>query len=89
MSAFDPKRTWAAQVCCIASAEGLHAGEDDCARAVGLDDLTSRRQHPVRLVDAERHDRVGVLLVAVAFISVRRIEDFGYRVEAKKAGDFA
>ena len=57
--------------------EGLHPGEDDRARAVGLDPLTSRRQHPVRLVDPERNDRVGVLLTAKALVGVGRIEHFG------------
>jgi hypothetical protein len=39
-----------------ARAKGLHAGEDDRTRAASLDDLTRRRQHPVRLVDPEGHD---------------------------------
>src|SRR6516164_6456096 len=64
----------------------LQAGEDDRARAVGLDDLTSWRQHPVRWVDPERHNRVGVLLFAEALVGVGRIEGFGRRIEAKKAG---
>ena len=67
-------------------AEGLRASEDNRAWAAGPDDLTSRRQHSVRLVDRERHDRVGVLLIAVALVGVGRIEDFGCRIEAKKAG---
>ena len=57
--------------------EGLRASEDNRAWAAGPDDLTSRRQHPVRLVDRERHDRVGVLLIAVALVGVGRIEHFG------------
>lgn len=51
----------------------------------GHDDLTSRRQRPVRLVDPEGHDRVRVLLIAVTLVGVR-IEDFGRGIEAKKAG---
>jgi hypothetical protein len=42
-----------------------------------FDHLTSRRQHPVRLVDPEWNDRVGVLLTAKALVGVNRIEDFG------------
>jgi hypothetical protein len=57
--------------------EGLQPGEDDRARAVGLDHLTSRLQHPVRLVDRERNKCVGVLLTAKALVGVSRIEDFG------------
>src|SRR5215467_9043380 len=63
----------------------LDAGEDDCARAVGLDDLSGWRQHPVRVVDPERHDRVGVLLLAEALVGVCRIEEFSRRIEAEKA----
>ena len=66
-------------------AEGLNAGEDDGARAASLDDLTRRRQRPVRLVDTERNDRISILLLAVALVSVGRIEDFGCRIEAKEA----
>jgi hypothetical protein len=63
----------------------LRADEDDRARAAGLDDLTSRRQHSICLVDPERHDRVGVLLVAEALVGVGRIEDLVCWIEAKKA----
>ena len=63
----------------------LHAGEDHRARAVGLDDLTSWRQHPVCLVDPERHNRVGVLLIAEALVGIGDIEDLGRGVEGKKA----
>ena len=63
----------------------LRAGEDDRTRAAGLNDLTSRRQHSISLVDPERHDRVGVLLVAEALVGVGCIEDPGYWIEAKKA----
>ena len=55
----------------------LHATEHDRARAVCLDDLTSRRQHPVRLVDPERHDRVGLLLIAETLVGVGGIEGLG------------
>jgi hypothetical protein len=63
----------------------LHATEHDRARAVCLDDPTSRRQHPVRLVDPERHDRVGVLLIAETLVGVGGIEGLGCRIEAKKS----
>jgi hypothetical protein len=63
----------------------LHAGEDHRARAVGLDDLTSWRQHPVCLVDPERHNRVGVLLIAEALVGIGGVEDLGRGIEGKKA----
>ena len=61
----------------------LSADEGDRARAVGLDHLTSRREHPVRLADPERHDRVGVLLIAKTLVGVGRIKDFGRRIDGK------
>src|ERR1700730_7565023 len=63
----------------------LHATEHDRARAVCFDDLTSRHQYPVRLVDPERHDRVGLLLIAETLVGVGGVEGLGCRIEAKKA----
>lgn len=64
----------------------LRSSEDDRARAVGLGDLTGRREHPVRLVDTERHDRIRVLLCAKALVGVGCIESLGCGIEAEKAG---
>src|ERR1700730_9861493 len=51
----------------------LHAAEHDRARAVCFDDLTSRRQHPVRLVDPERQAQqaFGALYPALDDIALR------------------
>src|SRR6516162_4950487 len=65
----------------------LHAGEDDRARTVGIDDLTGRLQLPVCFY-TELHDRVCTFLFRwpEALVGVGRIEKFGRRIEAKKAG---
>jgi hypothetical protein len=73
----DPGADFLARPAGNRRSQGLSFGEDDRARAIGLDHLTSRRQQPVRLVDPERNDRVGVLLTAIALVGVSRIVDFG------------
>jgi hypothetical protein len=37
------------------------------------------------LVDPERHDRVGLLLIAETLVGVGGVEGLGCRIEAKKA----
>src|SRR5215467_3539784 len=70
-----------------AESRTLDAAEDDRARTVGLDDLAGRLQLPVCFY-TELYDRVGAFLFRwpEALVGVGRVEKFGRRIEAKKAG---
>src|SRR6516162_8889342 len=65
----------------------LHAGEDDRARTVGLDDLTGRLQLPVCFY-TELHDCVCAFLSRwpEVLVGVGRVEKLGRRIEAEKTG---